>query len=350
MLDEEFDYETFDPDTRRLLRERAEQIRGLARVTISGIVEIGKHLTEAKEQLRHGQFLRWIEAEFGWSERKAENFMTVYARFKSANFAGLQINVSALYLIAAPSTPEPVRAEAVRRAENGEHVSHREVRALLRRVKETGEPAEVAVTPPGTITEQRPQTPRPPNKRQREHGRVVADRLVKEIIWHLEGFTTGLRQWDLEPVTCADSFDWASAIRSVHNSIKLIAEFEKELTRAKKRTRAKAGSTIAQREFRQYGPWGCHHFGTTDREVHRRSHQQRTSRYGQQPRGTCSMNEIRIPLTAVRRVDDRVGTNAVAARPGSRWSSRCGKSMVSLTAPAAGSWAIWCREISMALF
>ena len=122
MLEEEFDYKTFDPETRRLLRDRAEQIRGLTRMAASGMMEIGKHLTEAKEQLGHGRFLEWIKAEFAWSERKAENLMAVYARFKSANLADLQMDVSALYLIAAPSTPEPVRAEAIRRAENGEHV------------------------------------------------------------------------------------------------------------------------------------------------------------------------------------------------------------------------------------
>jgi hypothetical protein len=180
-----FDYATFDPDTRRLLRERAEQIRGLERKTASSIVEIGKYLTEAKEQLRHGQFLQWIDAEFRWRQRTAENYMAVYARCKSANFADLHIDPSALCLIARPSTPEPVRVEAVRRAENGEHVSHREVRALVKRAKERGELAAVAVTPPGTIVEQRHQTQRPPNKRQQAHDLVQCRRLRNQV-WRLE--------------------------------------------------------------------------------------------------------------------------------------------------------------------
>jgi Protein of unknown function (DUF3102) len=224
----EFDYAAFDPDTRRVLRECAEQIRGLARVTASGIMEIGKNLTEVKEQLRHGQFLKWIESEFGWSERKAENFMAVHARFKSANFAGLQIDISALYLIAAPSTPEPVRTEAIRRAEHGEHVSHRQVRALVQRAKGTGDLAEVAVGPPGTIAEQRPQTPRPRNKRQQKSDRAASDRLM-ECVAHLESFVMGLKDLDLEAAARTDGLDLAVAIRSIHKSRNLIEEWETAL-------------------------------------------------------------------------------------------------------------------------
>jgi hypothetical protein len=38
--------------------------------------------------------------------------MQVYDAFKNENFAHLSIDASALYLIAAPRTPEPVRQEA----------------------------------------------------------------------------------------------------------------------------------------------------------------------------------------------------------------------------------------------
>jgi hypothetical protein len=226
-----FDYATFDPDTRRVLRERAEQIRGLARTAISGIMEIGKHLTEVKEQLGHGQFLKWIDAEFRWRQRTAENYMAVYARFKSANFADLQIDPSALYLIAAPSTPESVRVEAVRRAESGEHVSHRDVRALVQRVKETGELAEVAVTPPGKIVELRRKTLRPRNKRQQARDLRECGRLMDRVSF-LEGAVLGFPMLvNLEAVARAGSFDWASAIRRIHKSIKELAGFEKAMRR-----------------------------------------------------------------------------------------------------------------------
>ena len=61
------------------------------------------------ERLDHGEFLKWIKKEFGWTQPSAWAFMQVYKRFKLSNFDNLQIDVSALYRIAAPSTPEAVR-------------------------------------------------------------------------------------------------------------------------------------------------------------------------------------------------------------------------------------------------
>jgi hypothetical protein len=94
-------------DVSALAQDRADRIRKLARVTAEGIVEIGRYLTEVKEQLEHGQFLDWIKAEFGWHDRSARRFMNVHSCFKL-------VDVSALYLIAAPKTPEPVRQESIR--------------------------------------------------------------------------------------------------------------------------------------------------------------------------------------------------------------------------------------------
>jgi hypothetical protein len=59
--------------------------------------------------------------------------MQVYRRFKNRNFRDLTIDVSALYLITERSTPEPVANDALRRAENGEAVTHADPRALVQR-------------------------------------------------------------------------------------------------------------------------------------------------------------------------------------------------------------------------
>jgi hypothetical protein len=111
-----FDYRDTARDDRAFVKERAVRIHKTARQTAKGIVQIGQWLTEVKERLGHGQWLPWLKGEFGWSERTARNFMQVYSRFKSAKFADLQMDVSALYLIAKPRTPEPVRREVVERA------------------------------------------------------------------------------------------------------------------------------------------------------------------------------------------------------------------------------------------
>ena len=157
-----FDYDALDAETRAFVSERVERIHNLARMTAAGIVQIGQYLTEVKARLAHGQFLEWIEREFAWSQFSADRFMNVYDRVKCSNLQHLEIDASALYLIAAPSTPEPVREEVIRRAENGEPVNHAGARALVQRFAETGEIPDIQVSLPQMIAECRRQISPPP--------------------------------------------------------------------------------------------------------------------------------------------------------------------------------------------
>lgn len=68
-------------------------------------------------------FLPWIEAEFEMSETTARNMMRVADRFagKSATIADLA--PTALYELAAPSTPESVRSAVEELVIDGEKVT-----------------------------------------------------------------------------------------------------------------------------------------------------------------------------------------------------------------------------------
>jgi hypothetical protein len=68
----------------------------------------------------------------------------VGSHLKTATVADLQVEFRALYLIAAPKTPEPVRTEVIRRAELGEKVTHATVKAVVTEYKKTGD-APVAI-------------------------------------------------------------------------------------------------------------------------------------------------------------------------------------------------------------
>lgn len=71
---------------------------------------MGQHLIAVKADLEHGQFLPWLDAEFGWSERSARKFMSIAEMVKSAKLANLEgVQPSALYVRSAESTPEAVR-------------------------------------------------------------------------------------------------------------------------------------------------------------------------------------------------------------------------------------------------
>src|SRR5262249_23157773 len=80
----------------------------------------------------HGNWLSWLECEFGWTEKTAENYINVY-KFsgKFENFSNLDLPLSGLYLLAAPSTPEPAKGEVIERAESGEKLPVDEIKRVV---------------------------------------------------------------------------------------------------------------------------------------------------------------------------------------------------------------------------
>ena len=120
-----FDYSTLQEDVAERVRFSTERIRERVKRTLEDIIGIGLDLLNVKASLDHGQFGPWLQAEFGWSMRSAENFISVGVAFhpKSAIIANLTILPTAAYLLAAPSVPEKARREAIDRAEAGEKIT-----------------------------------------------------------------------------------------------------------------------------------------------------------------------------------------------------------------------------------
>lgn len=153
-----FDYEALDAETRIVVQQKTGEIKGLMRQTAQGMFDIGTKLIEVKAKLGHGNFGKWLAAEFEWSERTAQGLMRVANEFKSANFADLKIGPSALALLAAPSTPETVRDEMLNRAQNGEPINYSTVKNAV--VESKGEPPQQPAPQPSapvaSTTQQRP--------------------------------------------------------------------------------------------------------------------------------------------------------------------------------------------------
>jgi Protein of unknown function (DUF3102) len=128
-----FDYGQLEPTVQQTAREAVSRIKAHGKLAAQSIVAIGAELAKVKTAIGHGNYLTWLAAEFGWSERQAQRFVSVHESFgKSDNLADLgTVDVSALYLLAAPSTPEPVREAALEKAAAGERVTHGAVKALL---------------------------------------------------------------------------------------------------------------------------------------------------------------------------------------------------------------------------
>jgi hypothetical protein len=72
-----FNYDQLETKVADKVRNAADRIRERIKKTVEDISEVRNDLLAVKEALPHGQFLPWLRAEFGWSERSAQNFMGV---------------------------------------------------------------------------------------------------------------------------------------------------------------------------------------------------------------------------------------------------------------------------------
>lgn len=122
-LQKVFDYTMLDAETSLFIQKQTGEIRALMKRTAQDIIEIGQKLILVKEKLAHGRFLDWIAAEFEWSYPTAARFMQVANSFNKT-YQIDKFAASALYVLAAPSTPASARSEAIARAEAGEPITY----------------------------------------------------------------------------------------------------------------------------------------------------------------------------------------------------------------------------------
>ena len=126
----DFNYTVLESESRIIVQQHTYEIKSLMRRTANDIIHIGQKLKEVKSQLGHGYFRRWLKIEFDWSIWTATKFMQVADKFKCVKFSHLDIAPSALYELAAPSTPDFVRFEAIERASHGETITHSKAKAI----------------------------------------------------------------------------------------------------------------------------------------------------------------------------------------------------------------------------
>src|SRR5262245_28256585 len=130
------------------LTEHANAIRALGKRTVESMaenaVEIGRHLTEAKAEIKKlgGSWGDWLEAEFKWSDQQARRFMHIFKHKPQLNkLLNADLPISALYLLAAPSTPTDARDKVAERAQAGGPVSVAETEHIIEETKSHKQPA-----------------------------------------------------------------------------------------------------------------------------------------------------------------------------------------------------------------
>jgi hypothetical protein len=120
-----------------VLAEHADAIRNIAKRVLADVIEIGRRLIECKALVGHGAWSSWLEREFGWSDDTALNFMRAFELGKTRNIRDLSLPVSAVYLLAKPSTPAAVRDGILDRAEAGETLSVARIKQLIDQARGT---------------------------------------------------------------------------------------------------------------------------------------------------------------------------------------------------------------------
>lgn len=111
-----------------------ERYASLEASTLEATVEIGQRLVAARESIGHGHFLQWVESEFDFGRRVAQNMMQVADRFGSNTQRVAHLPQRSVYLLAAPSTPEAIREEVLAKPAE-EAPSFDQLRELVREAK-----------------------------------------------------------------------------------------------------------------------------------------------------------------------------------------------------------------------
>lgn len=119
-------------DTQTLVQQHTQEIKDNLREANSIIWGIGRNLFEIRNLLKPRCFKVWLESEFRWSRPTAYNYINVYKAFPSGlTIRHLPIDPTALYRLAAPSTPESARLEAVERADSGERITLKAAKSII---------------------------------------------------------------------------------------------------------------------------------------------------------------------------------------------------------------------------
>jgi hypothetical protein len=125
-----------NPEIGRQLKEHANAIRSAGKRAIRDVIEVGRHLTEAKALVGHGGWLRWLECEFGWKDQTARNLMQMYqASLKSPNFGDSNLPLSALYMLAGPNTPSAAVEDVLARCRPGAALKVADVKQVIAKAK-----------------------------------------------------------------------------------------------------------------------------------------------------------------------------------------------------------------------
>src|SRR4051812_18462286 len=130
-----FDYSGLEPELVTKLREAERGIRAEKENVIASAARTGQAILSVRDDLEHGRFLAWLDAN-GLSKSVAYRFMDVAQRLGHELPTVGSLPLTVVAQLAAPSTPEPVRADVVSRLKAGEVITPDKVLSTVREARE----------------------------------------------------------------------------------------------------------------------------------------------------------------------------------------------------------------------
>lgn len=126
-------------ETERGIEAITEEIIFYKNVGGQAVIEIGRRLTEAKSQLKHGEWLPWLREKVEFSETSAQNFMRIAREYGNSHLVGDLGASKALVLLALPAS-ERENFASEKHLVNGEEksvseMSKRELEEAIRQRK-----------------------------------------------------------------------------------------------------------------------------------------------------------------------------------------------------------------------
>jgi len=113
-----WDYSQVAPVDRKAVEDAAVDILANGQRLQQSAVAIGERLQSVKRLLPHGKFGEWCATEFAMSQKTAENLMNVAREFGDKIETVSILTDSAMYMLAAPSTPPAARDQAIQEAQD----------------------------------------------------------------------------------------------------------------------------------------------------------------------------------------------------------------------------------------
>ncbi|MFK5597954.1 hypothetical protein ACFZ8E_13190 [Methylobacterium sp. HMF5984] len=135
-----FDYEQLDDAAALDAKAVVDRYRGRVKAYV---IDTGRDLLGVKERLERGLFVQWVEAEMRMTARSAQYMMQAAVQLGHISEIVSHLPPTALYRLAASSTPAPVREEIVSRLEAGEAITPRQIDARLYQARKEAEQAKL---------------------------------------------------------------------------------------------------------------------------------------------------------------------------------------------------------------